>query len=73
MAILLLPVGCMVVIIGLSASLQPPAGMGLYGGAKAAVRAFTRSWIQDIKGTGIRMNVLSPRQWTPNPCAAPSA
>lgn len=31
-----------------------------YGGAKAAVRDFIRSWIQDIKGTGIRINVLSP-------------
>ncbi|MDQ0939690.1 SDR family oxidoreductase [Streptomyces sp. V1I1] len=31
-----------------------------YGGAKAAVRNFIRAWIQDIKGSGIRMNVLSP-------------
>ncbi|MFJ9871566.1 SDR family NAD(P)-dependent oxidoreductase [[Kitasatospora] papulosa] len=59
-AIPLLPAGGTVVIIGSTASIQPPAGMGLYGGAKAAVRAFIRSWIQDIKGTGIRMNVLSP-------------
>ncbi|MEU9616530.1 MULTISPECIES: SDR family oxidoreductase [Streptomyces] len=59
-AIPLLPAGGTVVIIGSTASVQPPAGMGLYGGAKAAVRAFIRSWIQDIKGTGIRMNVLSP-------------
>ncbi|MFD3488833.1 SDR family NAD(P)-dependent oxidoreductase [Streptomyces sp. NPDC058665] len=52
--------GGTVVIIGSTASIQPPAGMGLYGGSKAAVRAFIRSWIQDIKGSGIRMNVLSP-------------
>lgn len=32
----------------------------MYGGAKAAVRNFIRAWIQDIKGSGIRMNVLSP-------------
>ncbi|MCC9306086.1 SDR family oxidoreductase [Kitasatospora sp. RB6PN24] len=59
-AIALLPPGGTVVIIGSTASIQPPAGMGLYGGSKAAVRAFIRSWIQDIKGSGIRMNVLSP-------------
>ncbi|MEU9318668.1 SDR family oxidoreductase [Streptomyces sp. NPDC048295] len=48
------------VVIGSTVSVQPPAGMGLYGGIKAAVRAFSRSWIQDIKGTGIRINVLGP-------------
>ncbi|THC45187.1 SDR family oxidoreductase [Streptomyces sp. A1499] len=59
-AIPLLPTGGTIVVIGSTASIQPPAGMGLYGGAKAAVRAFIRSWIQDIKGSGIRVNVLSP-------------
>ncbi|MDF3300063.1 SDR family NAD(P)-dependent oxidoreductase [Streptomyces tropicalis] len=59
-AIPLLPSGGTIVIIGSTASIQSPYGMGLYGGSKAAVRAFIRSWIQDIKGTGIRMNVLSP-------------
>jgi NAD(P)-dependent dehydrogenase (short-subunit alcohol dehydrogenase family) len=34
--------------------------MSLYSGAKAAVRALVRGWIQDIKGSGIRINVLSP-------------
>ncbi len=33
--------------------------MSLSGGAKAAVRDFVRSWIQDTKGSGIRINVLS--------------
>ncbi|WP_042381359.1 SDR family NAD(P)-dependent oxidoreductase [Streptacidiphilus melanogenes] len=59
-ALALLPHGGTIVIIGSTASIRPPAGMGLYGGSKAAVRAFIRSWIQDVKGTGIRMNVLSP-------------
>lgn len=59
-ALPLLPPGGTVVIIGSTASIQPPRGMGVYGGSKAAVRAFVRSWIQDIKGSGIRMNVLSP-------------
>ncbi|MEW2082441.1 SDR family oxidoreductase [Streptomyces sp. NPDC005283] len=56
----MLPSGGTVVIIGSTASIQPPRGMSMYGGAKAAVRNFIRAWIQDIKGSGIRMNVLSP-------------
>lgn len=59
-ALPLLRPGGTIVIIGSTGSIQPPRGMGLYGGSKAAVRAFIRSWIQDIKGSGIRMNVLSP-------------
>jgi NAD(P)-dependent dehydrogenase (short-subunit alcohol dehydrogenase family) len=47
------------VLIGSTASISPPPGMSLYGGAKAAVRCMVRSWIQDIKGSGIRINVLS--------------
>ncbi|MFI6452574.1 SDR family NAD(P)-dependent oxidoreductase [Streptosporangium amethystogenes] len=59
-ALPLLPPGGTVVIIGSTASIQPPRGMSMYGGAKAAVRTFVRAWIQDIKGSGVRMNVLSP-------------
>jgi NAD(P)-dependent dehydrogenase (short-subunit alcohol dehydrogenase family) len=59
-ALPLLPPGGTVVIIGSTASIQPPRAMSLYGGSKAAVRNFIRAWIQDIKGSGIRMNVLSP-------------
>jgi NAD(P)-dependent dehydrogenase (short-subunit alcohol dehydrogenase family) len=32
----------------------------VYSGSKAAVRNFVRSWILDLKGTRIRINVLSP-------------
>jgi NAD(P)-dependent dehydrogenase (short-subunit alcohol dehydrogenase family) len=52
--------GGTIVIIGSTASIQPPRGMSLYGGSKAAVRNFIRSWIQDTKGSGIRLNILSP-------------
>ncbi len=57
---LLQATGGTAVIIGSTASIQPPAGMSLYGGAKAAVRNMVRAWIQDVKGTGVRINVLSP-------------
>lgn len=52
--------GGSITIIGSTASVAPPAGMSLYAGAKAAVRMFVRAWIQDLKGSGIRINVLSP-------------
>ncbi|GHH61452.1 oxidoreductase [Kitasatospora indigofera] len=59
-ALPLLGPGGTVVVIGSTASIRPPAGMSLYGASKAAVRACVRGWIQDIKGSGVRINVLSP-------------
>lgn len=59
-ALALLPSDGTIIVIGSTASIQPPAGMSLYGGVKAALRAMVRTWIQDIKGSGIRINVLSP-------------
>ncbi|MGW4533036.1 SDR family NAD(P)-dependent oxidoreductase [Nocardia sp. NPDC004340] len=59
-ALRLLPDGGAVVVIASTASIEPPTGMSMYGGAKAAIRCFVRAWIQDVKGSGIRMNVLSP-------------
>jgi NAD(P)-dependent dehydrogenase (short-subunit alcohol dehydrogenase family) len=32
----------------------------MYSASKAAVRNLARSWAQDLRGTGIRVNVLSP-------------
>lgn len=59
-ALPLMKPGSAVVIVGSTASIQPPAGMGVYGATKAALRALVRSWVQDIKGSGVRINVLSP-------------
>jgi NAD(P)-dependent dehydrogenase (short-subunit alcohol dehydrogenase family) len=36
------------------------AAMSVYSATKAAVRNFARSWILDLKGQNIRVNVLSP-------------
>ncbi|WP_037908448.1 SDR family NAD(P)-dependent oxidoreductase [Actinacidiphila yeochonensis] len=59
-AVPLLPSGGTITVIGSTASIQPPRGMSMYAGAKAAVRNCVRVWIQDVKGSGIRINVLSP-------------
>ena len=34
--------------------------MTAYSASKAAVRNLARTWVEDLKGTGIRVNVLSP-------------
>lgn len=52
--------GSAIVIVGSTASIQPGAGLSVYGGTKAALRAMVRSWVLDIKGSGVRINLLSP-------------
>jgi NAD(P)-dependent dehydrogenase (short-subunit alcohol dehydrogenase family) len=36
------------------------ADFGIYHARKAAIRNLARSWTLDLKGAGIRANVLSP-------------
>ncbi|MBM7568758.1 SDR family NAD(P)-dependent oxidoreductase [Paenibacillus sacheonensis] len=36
------------------------AAFSVYGASKAAIRQLARNWILDLKGTGIRVNILSP-------------
>ncbi len=42
-----------------TASMGTPA-FSVYNASKAAIRNLARSWALDLKGTGIRVNVLSP-------------
>jgi NAD(P)-dependent dehydrogenase (short-subunit alcohol dehydrogenase family) len=34
--------------------------MGVYSATKAAVRSFARTWTNDLRSRGIRVNVISP-------------
>jgi NAD(P)-dependent dehydrogenase (short-subunit alcohol dehydrogenase family) len=52
--------GGSITIIGSTASFNPPVGMSVYGASKAAVRNLVRAWIQEIKGSRVRINVVSP-------------
>ncbi|WP_121120090.1 SDR family NAD(P)-dependent oxidoreductase [Croceibacterium ferulae] len=52
--------GSAIVIIGSTSSVQPGPGLSVYGGTKAALRAMVRGWVMDIKGSGIRINIVSP-------------
>jgi hypothetical protein len=45
---------------GSIASIKGLPSFSVYNASKPAVRSFARSWIADLKGRAIRINVLSP-------------
>lgn len=55
-----LKAGAAILVIGSTGSVQAQYGMSLYCGSKAALRGALRAWITDTKGSGIRINLLSP-------------
>ncbi len=59
-ALPLLSQGSSVILVGSIASIKGFEAFSVYDATKAAVRSFARSWIVDLKGRGIRVNVLSP-------------
>lgn len=52
--------GGSIILTGSSAGTKGTPGLSTYSASKAAVRNLARSWAEDLKGTGIRVNVLSP-------------
>jgi NAD(P)-dependent dehydrogenase (short-subunit alcohol dehydrogenase family) len=52
--------GGSIILTGSSAGTTGAATMSAYSASKAAVRNLARTWAEDLKGTGIRVNVLSP-------------
>src|SRR3978361_2309538 len=52
--------GGSIILTGSSAGATGAPGKSAYGASKAAVRNLARTWAQDLKGSGIRVNVLSP-------------
>ena len=59
-ALPLLTKGSSVILIGSMVSIKGFASCSVYNASKAAVRSFARTWIVDLKGRDIRINVLSP-------------
>jgi NAD(P)-dependent dehydrogenase (short-subunit alcohol dehydrogenase family) len=59
-ALPLMKPGASIVIVGSTASIDPGPAMSIYGATKAAVRNLVRSWVSDLKGSGIRINIVSP-------------
>ena len=59
-ALPLLSRGSSVILTGSMVSIKGFAACSVYNASKAAVRSFARTWIVDLKGRDIRVNVLSP-------------
>ena len=52
--------GGSIILTGSSAGTTGAPAFGVYSASKAAVRNLAKTWAEDLKGTGIRVNVLSP-------------
>jgi NAD(P)-dependent dehydrogenase (short-subunit alcohol dehydrogenase family) len=52
--------GGSIILTGSTTGSMGTAAFSVYSATKAAIRNFARSWALDLKGTGIRVNVLSP-------------
>jgi NAD(P)-dependent dehydrogenase (short-subunit alcohol dehydrogenase family) len=59
-ALPLMKAGGSIVLTGSTTGEMGTPQFSIYSATKAAVRNLARSWALDLKGTGIRVNVLSP-------------
>ncbi|MBK3510900.1 SDR family oxidoreductase [Pseudomonas sp. MF6747] len=59
-ALALMSTGGSVILTGSTTGTMGTPAFSVYSATKAALRNFARSWALDHKGTGIRVNVLSP-------------
>ncbi|MCI8211374.1 oxidoreductase [Pseudomonas sp. S25] len=59
-ALPLMGAGGSIILTGSTTGTMGTPAFSVYSATKAALRNFARSWALDLKGTGIRVNVLSP-------------
>ncbi|MEV5706511.1 glucose 1-dehydrogenase [Actinoallomurus sp. NPDC052274] len=59
-ALPLLNDGASVILTGSIAATAGSEAFGVYGASKAAVRSFARTWANELKGRGIRVNTIAP-------------
>ena len=52
--------GGSIILTGSTTGSKGTPAFSIYSASKAAIRNLARSWILDLKGTGIRVNILSP-------------
>jgi NAD(P)-dependent dehydrogenase (short-subunit alcohol dehydrogenase family) len=57
-ALPLLNDGASIIITGSTTAERGREGLGVYAATKAAVRSFARTWANELKGRGIRVNVV---------------
>ncbi|MGW7294588.1 SDR family NAD(P)-dependent oxidoreductase [Streptomyces xiamenensis] len=58
--------GASIVMVGSTAADRGMEAFGAYAASKAAVRSFARTWSTELRGRGIRVNVVSPA-WIETP------
>src|SRR3546814_4447570 len=56
--------GGSIILTGSSSGTTGAPAFSVYSASKAAVRNLARSWAEDLKGTGIRVNVLRSEEHT---------
>jgi NAD(P)-dependent dehydrogenase (short-subunit alcohol dehydrogenase family) len=59
-ALPLMSAGGSIILTGSSTGVMGTPAFSIYSATKAAIRNLARTWALDLKGTGIRVNVLSP-------------
>jgi NAD(P)-dependent dehydrogenase (short-subunit alcohol dehydrogenase family) len=59
-ALPLMTQGASIILTGSSAGTTGAPGFTAYSASKAALRNLAQTWAQELKGTGIRVNVLTP-------------
>src|ERR1700736_586456 len=59
-ALPLMKAGGSIILTGSTTGTKGTNAFSVYSASKAAIRNFARSWAVDLKGTGIRVNVLAP-------------
>jgi NAD(P)-dependent dehydrogenase (short-subunit alcohol dehydrogenase family) len=59
-ALPLMTAGSSIILTGSSTGVMGTPQFSIYSATKAAIRNLARSWALDLRGTGIRVNVLSP-------------
>jgi NAD(P)-dependent dehydrogenase (short-subunit alcohol dehydrogenase family) len=59
-ALPLLNDGASVILPGSTAATSGAVAMGVYAASKAAVRSFARTWANELKARGIRVNAIAP-------------
>src|ERR1700732_1385911 len=64
-ALPLMRTGGSIILTGSTTGSMGSPAFSVYSATKAAIRNFARCWALDLKGTGIRVNVLSPGATAP--------
>ncbi|MEU9888925.1 SDR family oxidoreductase [Sphaerisporangium sp. NPDC051011] len=59
-AVPLLRSGATVILMSSTAADKGTPGVGLYAAGKAAIRSFARTWANELKDLGVRVNCISP-------------